>query len=72
MSFYHPTYRVLKNAHPHHAYIIEPIPRERLGHFIRLFYWQSQLLNSEDKIIKSLMDFEEGKKIAARYEELYE
>lgn len=41
---YQPTYRELKNAHPTHCYIAEPIPQEHLGHFIKLFYWQSNLL----------------------------
>ena len=34
-------YRLLGKAHPHHCYIVEPIPRELLGHFIKLFYWQT-------------------------------
>jgi hypothetical protein len=29
----------LKDAHPHHCYYVEPIPREKLGHYIKLFYW---------------------------------
>ena len=28
-------------AHPHYCYYVEPIPRERLGHYIKLFYWQT-------------------------------
>lgn len=39
-----PTYRELKAAHPTHCYITEPIPQEHLSHFIKLFYWQSNLL----------------------------
>lgn len=36
--------------HPNHCYIVEPIPQEKLSHFIRLFYWQSNLLfNKEAK-----------------------
>lgn len=31
----------LKDAHPHHCYYVEPIPREKLGHYIKLFYWQT-------------------------------
>jgi hypothetical protein len=38
-----PTYRELRNAHPTHCYIAEPIPQEHLGYFIKLFYWQSNL-----------------------------
>lgn len=70
-KFYEPAYRNLKIAHPNHAYLVEPIPRERLGHFIRLFYWQSCLLNKDDEIILQIMDFEKGKQYAGRYEELY-
>jgi hypothetical protein len=31
------------NIHPHHCYYVEPIPREKLGHYIKLFYWQTIL-----------------------------
>lgn len=31
----------LGEAHPQHCYYVEPIPRERLDHFIKLFYWQT-------------------------------
>lgn len=65
-----PTYENLKFAHPHHTYIVEPIPKEKLGYFIRLFYWQSSLL--EDDIIQNVINFEDGKKYADRYEEMYE
>lgn len=34
-------YDYLRNAHPHHCYYAEPIPRELLGHYIKLFYWQT-------------------------------
>lgn len=64
-----PAYNLLKNSHPHHTYIVEPIPKERLGYFIRLFYYQSSLI--EDGMISNIIDFEEGKMIANRYEELY-
>lgn len=50
----------LKHQHPNHTYIVEPIPQQRLGHFIKLFYWQSKEL-----------DFEEGIRLANRYNELY-
>jgi hypothetical protein len=45
-------------AHPNHTYLIEPIPREKLGHFIRLFYWQSLQLNKDDPYVKQVIDFE--------------
>ncbi|MCD8210483.1 MAG: hypothetical protein LUC37_02935 [Prevotella sp.] len=35
------SYSNLGEAHPHHCYYAEPIPREMLGHFIKLFYWQT-------------------------------
>lgn len=64
-----PKYHDLKNAHPHHMYMVEPIPKEKLGDFIRLFYWQSQTL--KDKFGEYTPDWERGKEIANRYEELY-
>lgn len=64
-----PNYRHLKFGHPKHTYLVEPIPREKLGDFIRLFYWQSSLLN--DGFSEYVCDFEEGKMYADRYEELY-
>lgn len=33
--------RGLGKAHPHHCYYVEPIPREKLANFIKLFYWQT-------------------------------
>lgn len=35
------TLQDLKDFHPKHCYYVEPIPREKLGHFIKLFYWQT-------------------------------
>ena len=52
-------YDDLKNAHPKHCYYIEPIPRQQLKHFIKLYYWQS----------KDILDYEEGIAFADRYEE---
>lgn len=65
---FEPSYRQLKSSHPNHAYIVEPIPREKLGYFIRLFYHQSSLLNHYSNIL----DFDKGMEMADRYEELYE
>lgn len=31
----------LKMSHPSHAYIVEPIPSDKLADFIKMFYWQS-------------------------------
>jgi hypothetical protein len=28
-------------SHPSHAYIVEPIPSDKLADFIKMFYWQS-------------------------------
>lgn len=59
----------LIDEHPHHAYLVEPIPRERLGHYIRLFYWQSsRTLDNEGN---PALNYEDGERIADRYEELY-
>lgn len=66
---FNPTFKNLKASHPNHTYIVEPIPREKLGYFIRLFYWQSSL-NPEK--FNDILDYEEGLMIADRYEELYD
>lgn len=55
----------LNYSHPHHCYYIEPIPRQRLGHFIKLFYWQSYAAEDSNN-----QKFEEGIAFANRYEEL--
>lgn len=31
----------LGKFHPHHCYYVEPIPKEKLGDYIKLFYWQT-------------------------------
>lgn len=72
-------YQELKEAHPKYCYYVEPIPRQLLGHYIKLFYWQSNellkhLINTADSneavaLLKQL-NFEEGIKFANRYEEL--
>lgn len=63
-----PHYRELALSHPNYVYIAEPIPRDRLGHFIRLFYWQSSNL----KDVADICSWEQGKEIANRYEEMLE
>lgn len=60
-------YRNLKNAHPNHCYIVEPIPHERMAHFIKLFYWQSYKLG-----LMTEEEWEEGIEISNRYQELYD
>lgn len=55
----------LDNLHPDYCYIAEPIPREKLGYYIKLLYWQSST-------IKSYIDYEEGVKLSQEYEELYD
>lgn len=35
------TLKGLGKAHPHHCYYVEPIPRQKLGHYIKLFFWQT-------------------------------
>lgn len=34
-------YEYLNEAHPHFCYYVEPVPRQRLAHYIKLFYWQT-------------------------------
>lgn len=34
-------YEYLNEAHPNHCYYVEPIPRQRMAHYIKLFYWQT-------------------------------
>lgn len=60
----------LKDAHPKHCYIVEPIPKERLGHFIKLFFWQSEQLARKNKE-RHYPTFEKGIELANRYEEQY-
>lgn len=31
----------LGESHPNYCYYVEPIPKEKLDHFIKLFYWQT-------------------------------
>lgn len=61
---FEPYFRELGCAHPHHTYIVEPIPREKLGYFIKLFYWQSEEQQETETFLK-------GVDMANRYEELY-
>ena len=65
-----PQYNELGDKHPKHAFIVEPIPREKLGDYIRMFYWQSSLLKDADSN-EPILDFEDGIRLADRYEELY-
>lgn len=68
-----PLYEELGNKHPNHAFVVEPIPKEKLGHYIRMFYWQSSLLKTTDENNNEnpILNFEEGIRLADRYEELY-
>lgn len=61
-------YALLGDKHPKHCYIAEPIQRERLGHFIRLWYWQSSKVDDD---ATNPINFEDGVRYADRYEELY-
>ena len=69
---YKPFERRLGAAGPRHCYYIEPIPREKLGDFIRLFYWQSSHIDDERGFTALPCNWEKGIEIAKRYEELYE
>ena len=62
---FNPYFRELGCAHPKHTYIVEPIPKEKLSHFIKLFYWQTENFEHTDK-------FEKAIEMANRYEELYQ
>lgn len=66
-GYYNTGYRLLKKAHPQHCYIVEPIPHEKLSHYIKTFYWQSFRLNA-----LSEKDWKYGIDIANRYDELAE
>ena len=66
-----PQYNELGDKHPKHAFIVEPIPREKLGDYIRMFYWQSSLLKDADSN-EPILDFKDGIRLADRYEELYD
>ena len=66
-----PQYNELGDKHPKHAFIVEPIPREKLGDYIRMFYWQSSLLKDADSN-EPILDFEDGIRLADRYKELYD
>lgn len=70
VEIYEPEYNLLEEKHPIHAFIAEPIPKEKLGHYIREFYWQSSLL--KDEAGNPILDFEKGVELANRYEELYD
>lgn len=61
---FEPYFRSLTCAHPNHTYIVEPIPREKLSHFIKLFFWQSEGETETDTFLR-------GVDMANRYEELY-
>lgn len=60
-------YRLLKNAHPHHCYMVEPIPKEKLDYYIKLFYWQSFKLG-----VITENEWYQGIDMANRYKELYD
>lgn len=62
---FHPYFRELTCAHPNHTYIVEPIPREKLAHFIKLFYWQSEGCEETETFLR-------GVDMANRYQELYD
>lgn len=68
VMIFNKTTELLGDEHPDFAYIAEPIPQEKLGHYIRLFFWQSTQIHTLDDYS---FTFEEGKAFADRYEELY-
>lgn len=60
-------YTDLGYSAPRHCYIAEPVPQEKLGYFIRLFYKQSNLLMSGNT---HFLNHLQGEQYAERYEEL--
>lgn len=69
---YKPFERRLGAAAPRHCYYVEPIPKEKLGYFIRLFYWQSSHIDDPNGYTAIPCNWEKGLDLAKRYEELYE
>lgn len=70
---YAPRYHNLINAHPNHVYMVEPVPREHLAHFIKLFYWQSTHGDVKPEFKDNVtFTYEQGIEIANRYQELYD
>ncbi len=77
-------FRHLDNSHPEVLYYVEPIPKQKLGDFIRLFYWQAHeilqktqstvSITNFSKIIvyidRYILNIEDGKEFANRYEEM--
>lgn len=59
-------YYDMTNLHPYHCLMIEPIPRQKLAHYIRIFYYQSELECPDCGLTNK-----QGEKIALRYQELY-
>lgn len=71
-TFKKPYYELLNEKHPNHCYLVEPIPKEDLGNFIRIFYQQSEKVQNAKKQVFNKISFEDGLRKANRYEELYE
>lgn len=69
---YEPFERRLGASSPRHCYYVEPIPREKLGYFIKLFYWQSSHITDPEGWTAIPCNWEKGVELANRYEELYE
>lgn len=63
---YEVSYKLLKTSHPKHSYIVEPIPKEKLANYIKLFYWQSFNLKEIDEWTLNY-----GIKIAEKYDNDY-
>lgn len=61
----------LKMSHPNHAYIVEPIPSDKLSNFIKMFYWQSYGQYDEKGSSEKGNLYRKGLKIAKHYQELY-
>lgn len=69
---FHPYFRPLGCAHPHHTYIVEPIPREKLDYFIKLFFWQTEWAKNPNYDGSITDELEKGYAMADRYRELFD
>lgn len=53
----------LGKSHPKHCYYVEPIPREKLDHFIKLFYWQTIQWRGNKTVDGQLIELDNWKKM---------
>lgn len=56
----------LGKSHPHHCYYVEPIPKERLDHFIKLFFWQTIQWRGDVTLNKDLTSLDRWKTMLSK------